>query len=237
MDIFCEFTGLRSEGRYPGEMRFISGSIGVISGCTGSSHFKMGQTEVFAQIFGPYESRNASNLLGIKVQVEYADFAKAPHLQDTTSTKRGRELEVIIKRTFESAIKRDTYRNSEILISITVIQDDGSIESAAINGASLAIIDAGIPTADFLVSITATFYNDRYFLDSGRMESQTKYPTLLLALYPSTSSIVTMNMSARISPEDTQKLIEIATEGCLHLHQDLSGIVRRASQDHVTKQE
>ena len=167
MDVYCEFTGLRSDGRRPNEMRLVEANIGTTPGCTGS-HFKIGQTEVIAQIFGPRDNRSGDNMAEIKVSFEFADFAKAPHPSDKSISRRGKESEVILKRTFEAAIKRDIYPHSEILIAITIIQDDGGAQSAAINAATLALIDAGIPMSDFVVSLTAALYEDKCFLDAGR---------------------------------------------------------------------
>ena len=229
MDIYNEFTGLRYDGRKPNEMRYVDAVVNAVPGCTGSAHFKIGQTEVIAQIFGPRENRSSDNLADIKVSYEFADFAKAPHPADSTISRRGRESEVILKRTFESAIKRDSYPHSEIFISITVIQDDGSAQSAAINAATLALIDAGIPMPDFVVSMTAVLYKDKCFLDAGRQESSNRFPVLEIAIFPRTSEIVSMNMTARVSPDDAKNLMALAIDGCLQMHKLMADIVRHAS--------
>ncbi|OHT04724.1 3' exoribonuclease family, domain 1 containing protein [Tritrichomonas foetus] len=229
MDVYNEFTGLRAEGRRPNEMRIIDAKIGTIPGCTGSSHFKMGQTEVIAQIFGPSEGKGGDRETAeIIVSLEFADFAKAPHSTDTARTRRSRESELIIKKTFEEAIKREMYPGSKIEIAITVIQDDGGCQSAAINAVTLALIDAGIPMIDFVVSLSSAFIADQVFLDTGRAESSSRFPILELAVFPSTSEIVSMNMTARISPENAKKLTELALDGCRKLHALLAAIVRAA---------
>ena len=229
MDVFNEFTGLRYDGRKPNEMRMVDAVLSAVPGCTGSAHFKLGQTEVIAQIFGPRENRSGDNLAEIKVSFEFADFAKAPHPANSTISRRGRESEVILKRTFEAAIKRDTYPHSEILISITVIQDDGSAQAAAINAATLALIDAGIPMPDFVVSMTAILYKDKCFLDAGRQESTNRFPVLEVAVFPRTSEILSMNMTARISPDDAKNLMAIAIDGCKNMHNIMADIARHAS--------
>ena len=233
MDIFCEFTGLRSDGRFPEEMRFIQPNIGKIPGSTGSSHVKMGQTEVIAQIFGPREFRSQSNLAEINVTLEFADFAKIPHISDVSRNKRGRETEIFIKRTFEAAIKRENYKNSEIAINLTVIQDDGSFESVAINATTLALIDAGIPMFDFVVSLTASLIQDKIFLDSGRLEYNSRYPLILIAIYPQTSEIISLNITSKISSNEIDKLIDSTIEGCLNLYQKLKSVVYIISDSNI----
>lgn len=235
MDVYNEFTGLRQDGRRPNEMRRITAKIGTIPGCTGSSHFKMGQTEVIAQVLGPSEGKGSGDLAEVNVSLEYADFAKAPHSTDTARTRRSRESELIIKQTFEEAIRRETYKNSRIDIFITIIQDDGGCQSAAINATTLAIIDAGIPMIDFVVSLSSAFIDrpddgvQEILLDTGRAESSARFPVLELAVYPSTQEIVSMNMTSRISPENSKKLTELALDGCLKLHSLLMLFVRASS--------
>lgn len=229
MDIYNEFTGLRQDGRLPSEMRYIEAQISTISGCTGSSHIKMGQTEVYAQIFGPQEGKSGDGQAEIIVRLEFADFAKAPHATDVEKTRRGRESEVIIKKTFEQAIKRETYPNSKIEICITVLQDDGSTQAASINAASLALIDAGIPMWDFVVAMSVAYIADTAFLDAGRNESGSRYPLLDIAIYPSTSQIITMNMSQKITPEAAKSLTVLAIGGCIKLHTILANAVRVCS--------
>ncbi|KAH0787298.1 exosome complex component RRP41-like [Histomonas meleagridis] len=230
MDVYNEFTGLRQDGRRPNEMRFIEAKNNVIPGCTGSSHFKMGQTEVISQVFGPSEGRGGDRELAeVNVKLEFANFAKSPHVQDTTKTRRSRESEIIIKRIFETAIRREQYPSSQIDISITIIQDDGSFQSAAINATTLALIDGGIPMYDFVVSLSAAYIADQAFLDTGRNESSTRFPVLEVAVLPSSNQIVSMNMTSRISPEAAKQLTEIAVDGCLKLHLLLANIARQSA--------
>ena len=231
MDVYNQFTGLRIDGRPPNEMRLVEAKIGTIPGCTGSSHFKIGQTEVIAQIFGPRDNRSGDNAAEIRVTFEYADFAKVPHASDTSMTRRGRESEVIMKRTFEEAIKRELFPHSKILIAITVIQDDGSCQSAAINAATLALIDAGIPMFDFVVSMTAALYDDKCFLDAGRAESNARFPVLEVSIFPSTSEILSMNLTARIEPQASKNLMAAAIDGCTELHAIMQDVVRVASME------
>lgn len=231
MDAFNEFTGLRQDGRRPGDMRYIEASISVIPGCTGSAVMKMGQTEVIAQIFGPSERKGGDkDSAEICVSLEFADFAKAPHVADTSKARRSRESEVIIKRTFESGIRRELYPSSKIDIYVTIVQDDGGCLSAAINAVTLALIDAGIPMYDFVVSLTTAWIADDAFLDTGRLESSNRFPVLELAVFPNSGQIVSMNLSSRITPEATKKLTDLAIHGCVELHKRLASIVRSGSE-------
>jgi exosome complex component RRP41 len=230
MDVFNEFTGLRQDGRRPSEMRFIDARMSTIPGCTGSSIFKMGQTEVIAQVIGPSEGKASDRELAeILVDVQFADFAKAPHTTDPQKSRRSRESEVIIKRTFESAIRRELYPASRINIAVTIIQDDGGCLSTAINAVTLAVIDAGIPMHDFVVALTCAYINDMTFIDTGRLESSSRYPLLQIAIFPGTRQIVSINLAARITPDAAKQLSQTAIEACVKLHGMMTSIARANS--------
>jgi exosome complex component RRP41 len=196
-DAYNEFTGLRQDGRRPAEMRNVTAQISTIPGCTGSSVFKMGQTEVIAQVFGPSEGKGERDAADIFVCVAFAEFAKAPHPSGAQAGRRSRESEAVLRRTFEAAVRREQYPGSRIDIAVTVVQDDGAFQSAAINAATLALIDAGVPMRDFVVSLTAAWIADLAFLDAARGEAGSRFPVLEIAVFPATRQIVTMSLAAR----------------------------------------
>lgn len=67
------------------------------------------------------------------------------------------EIALIIEQTFESAIMVELMARSQIDIYVQVLQADGGVRCAAINAATLALIDAGIPMKDFVVACSAGF--------------------------------------------------------------------------------
>jgi exosome complex component RRP41 len=73
------------------------------------------------------------------------------------SFSRGAEIALIIKQTFETVVLTTLAPRSQIDIYINVLQSDGGIKSAAINAATLALIDAGVPMTDFVCSCAAGF--------------------------------------------------------------------------------
>lgn len=69
--------------------------------------------------------------------------------------KKSTELEVLLARTFAEAIIVELYPRSEINIFIQVIQSDGGEAVAAINAATLAVIDAGLAMRDYVAACNA----------------------------------------------------------------------------------
>lgn len=66
--------------------------------------------------------------------------------------KKSTELEVLLSRTFAEAIITDLYPRSQIDIFVQVLQSDGGEAVAAINAATLAVIDAGVAMRDYVVA-------------------------------------------------------------------------------------
>ena len=57
----------------------------------------------------------------------------------------------LLSQVFEQAIQCHLYPNSQIDITVMVLQTDGGTLCAAINAVTLALMDAGIPMRDFVV--------------------------------------------------------------------------------------
>lgn len=70
------------------------------------------------------------------------------------SDRSEREAEVIVRKTLESVVLSDLHPRMGITLTLQVCQDDGSLLSCALNAASAALVDAGIPMKTLLVSVT-----------------------------------------------------------------------------------
>ena len=73
--------------------------------------------------------------------------------------------------------------NNEILISVVVFNDDGSHKSAAFNAITLALMDAGIPMRDIIVSISAAYDNNQVIVDLVEEEQKNVANSLLLTVH------------------------------------------------------
>ena len=73
-------------------------------------------------------------------------FLSPSHTHSTPRTPRP-----LLSQVFEQAIQCHLYPNSQIDITVMVLQTDGGTLCAAINAVTLALMDAGIPMRDFVV--------------------------------------------------------------------------------------
>lgn len=59
----------------------------------------------------------------------------------------------------------------------------------AINGTTLALIDAGIPMSDYVCACSAGYANDNAILDLNFIEENADVPTMTVALLPKSGKV------------------------------------------------
>lgn len=84
-----------------------------------------------------------------------APFAQMDRRRRARNDKRVQELQTTISQAFQSHLFTHLYPRSTILISLNVLGLDGSLLSACLNAASVALIDAGVPMPSILAAITS----------------------------------------------------------------------------------
>lgn len=65
--------------------------------------------------------------------------------------RRAIEAATALRQSLESAVLLRLYPNSEIEVHVQVLQSDGGALAAAVNAATLALIDAGVAMSDYVV--------------------------------------------------------------------------------------
>lgn len=116
---------------------------------------------------------------------------------------------------------------------LQILQADGSNQSACINAATLALIDAGIPMKDYVSACTVSFVNDQPLMDVNYLEESFGGPQLSLAVLPKSGNIVMFQMDSRLHIDNLEKVLELAKKGCSDIHVLLRQTVRDYSKECV----
>ncbi|CAO3640761.1 unnamed protein product [Cunninghamella echinulata] len=141
--------------------------------------------------------------------------------------KRNIELSHCIQHTFEPIIQTQQFPRSQIDIYIQLFQHDGSMLQTCINTTTLALIDAGIPMADFICACSAgCIDNKTAILDLNNIEENSDTPELTLAILPRSGKVNLIELESRLHIEHLESVTELAKEGCLQIHETLSDVVR-----------
>ncbi len=150
------------------------------------------------------------------------------------TNRRTSELQQTISSAFASTLFTYLYPRSTISITLHVLAQDGSMLAACINACTLALIDAGIPTSDYLVACTAgstSSYasNDETadpLLDLNSTEEQ-ELPFLTAATLGESDKVSVLVMETRVQVGRVEGMLAVAVDGCKQVREILDTAVRR----------
>lgn len=163
-------SNLRNDGRKPHEIRRLRMRLGCCSSSSsnavrGSAVVEMGLTTVLAVVTGPLENRGSGNDSSsnsnsmLEVTLNVAPFAVPDRRTFNARTdRRLMESALQIQRALETAVLQPSDgggSSTRLAMDITVLADDGGRLCAAVNAATLALLDAGIPLKDFVCACSA----------------------------------------------------------------------------------
>jgi exosome complex component RRP41 len=206
---------LRADGRRYNEIRDMEIKMDVVKDSNGSAFVSMGETQALAWISGPKEgrSKNYENKGVLKCIFTIASFANLTRKgKDFKRDLKMREFSKTLKDIFEQVILLDFYQKSEIVINVLVIQSDGSFKSAAINAATLALINAGILIKDTVVGMSLGLYPDKIcgsntLYDLQLQEEKENIPMLNVAYLPHTKKFIFLELLNAKTPYDKSEVL------------------------------
>jgi len=129
-----------------------------------------------------------------------------------------------IKSTFEAVVSTELYPRSEIDVYITVLQQDGGLLQACLNGTTLALIGAGIPMLDFVCAVTGGVHSSSAILDLTTLE-ENDVPHVTVATMPKTGKVVLVTMETRLNVERFEEIFRLAGEAGKVVHKEMKAAV------------
>ncbi len=207
----------RKDGRKPGDLRPIEIKAGVIEQADGSAMVKMGRTTAVAAVYGPREMHprrmQKSEKAAIKAIYRMAPFSTTDRCRPGPS-RRSQEISMVIRECLEPALFLEEFPKTGIYIYVTIIQADAGTRTAAINAASVALADAGIPMRDLVTSVAAGKIGNDYMLDLEYKEEEVTAADIPIAYMPRTKKITLLQMDGDMTVKETEQTIQTAIKGC-----------------------
>mmetsp|Transcript_4425 Transcript_4425/g.8738 ORF Transcript_4425/g.8738 Transcript_4425/m.8738 type:complete len:139 (+) Transcript_4425:1064-1480(+) len=121
----------------------------------------------------------------------------------------------------------DALSRSRIDIFVQVLQIDGGQRCAAINAATLALINAGVPLRDFVCASSVGYLEGSVLVDLNSVESNMGGPELVVAMLPHSNGVLHCQADARISTLETfESMMEAGINGASQIFAVLSREVR-----------
>ncbi|KAF8199489.1 ribosomal protein S5 domain 2-type protein [Pholiota molesta] len=220
--------GYRSDGRRQFELRTIDIDLSQQGHADGAAVITHGLTHVMVSVFGPREAKMRSQTIhdraNINVEVAVAAFSTGDRRKRSRGDKRILEFAATIKSTFEPVIQTSLYPRSQIDIFVQVIQQDGGLLQACINGTTLALMNAGIPMLDFVCAVNGGVHSTSPLLDLTLLE-ENDVPNLTIAVMPKTQKVSLVTMETRLHVDRFEEIFRLATEAGLAIHGEMKAAI------------
>ena len=213
--------GLRLDGRKADELRSLKLEVGVLPNADGSAYIEHGKNKILVGVFGPREMHpkhlSQNDRMVIRTRYHMAPFS-VQERKSPAPSRREIELSKVIRESLEPAVFNDLYPRTGIDVFIEVLQADGGIRCASITAASLAIADAGIPMRDLVVACAAGKVEEQIVLDLMDEEDKLGVADVPVAYMPSLNAITLLQMDGILSPDEMEKAVNMAVEGCKKIY-------------------
>ena len=205
-----------------------------------SALVEMGLTVAVATVLGPVEcARRAEELPDralLQVVVKSAPFAPAVDRRNFNPNTDRRLIEAshAVQKALEATLLLHLYPKSRIQVFVSILSDDGSKLCAAINAATLALVDAGIPMKDLCCACSAGLSDGlQPCVDLNRTEENGGDVQLVCARLPQRATIVLTQCEARLPTFDAaEQVLDAAAKGC----NAVFAIFQVAIREHAAKQ-
>jgi exosome complex component RRP41 len=134
---------------------------------------------------------------------------------------------------FEGLLLREKYKRSRIAISVCILQADGSVKSAVLNGITLALLDAGIEMKEINVAVSVGILPSAttthvLSLDLTNSEENSSSARLTVSLLAKSNRVAFMEFeSAKVNQADFAKLLKLAMQGCQLINAQVKDFVSK----------
>jgi exosome complex component RRP41 len=223
--------GLRGDGRRPDEMRPVQMEVGVLKTADGSASIRQGKTYILAAVYGPRELHPRHLTLNdrayLRCVYRMATFS-VPDRKRPAPSRREREISMVIANALEPALFLEDFPKAVVDVFIQVIQADGGTRCAAINAASLALADAGIPMKSLVPSVAVGKAEGQLLVDLGDEEDKYGEGDVPMAIMPGTEEITLLQQDGSFTREELLEAMQMGVNSCKYLHELQKDALKRA---------
>jgi len=233
-------NGIRIDGRKPEEIRPITIEVGVLDRADGSCYIEHGLNKVLAAVYGPREvhPRHMQKPTTAIVRFRYnmASFSVEERKRPGPD-RRSVEVSKVSREALEPVIFTEYFPKSSIDVFVEVLQADAGTRTVGINAASVALADAGIPMRGLVSACAVGKVDGELVLDLMKEEDNYGEADMPLAM-TQTGEITLLQMDGNLTPEEFEKAIEMAQEGCKRIYEiQRNALIERYKRDIETEEE
>lgn len=230
-DFLISPEGLRVDGRRPDELRPIELKVGVLKQANGSASIRQGKTYIIAAVYGPRELHPRHLTLNdrayLRVEYRMATFS-VPDRKRPAPSRREKEISMVIANALKPVLFLEEYPKAVVDVFIQVIQADGGTRCAAINAASLALADAGIPMKSLVPAVAVGKADGTLVVDLGDEEDKYGQGDVPMAIIPQTGEITLLQQDGFFTKEELIEAMQMGINSCNYLHELQKDALKRA---------
>jgi len=220
--VLLDENGIRSDGRKVNETRKVTIKAGVLKNASGSAYIEFGGNKILAGVFGPRDvhpkhmSNPDTGILRVRYHME--PFSVGERKKPAPS-RREIEISKVITEALRPAVMLEKFPRTALDVYLEVLQADGGTRCAALDAASVAIADAGIPMRDLVCACAAGKAADTIILDVNNEEDQAGQADMPIGYMPSLGKITLLQLDGVLTVDEYKKCIELGLEGCKQVYE------------------
>ncbi|MGI0041761.1 MAG: exosome complex exonuclease Rrp41 [Nitrosopumilaceae archaeon] len=215
-------NGIRCDGRRIDQIRNVSIKVGVLKNADGSAYIEFGKNKILAGVFGPrdvHPKHMADQDSGIlRCRYHMSPFSVTER-KNPAPSRREIEISKVIKEALQSAVILKDFPRTVVDVFIEILQADGGSRCAALDAASVALVDAGIPMRDMVSACAAGKVADKIVLDVNDEEDKEGQADMPVAYMPNLGKITLMQLDGILTPDEYKKCLETAIGGCKQVYE------------------
>ncbi|MEK6834150.1 MAG: exosome complex exonuclease Rrp41 [Thermoproteota archaeon] len=215
-------NGIRCDGRKIDQIRNVSIKVGVLKNADGSAYIEFGKNKILAGVFGPrdvHPKHMADQDSGIlRCRYHISPFSVTER-KNPAPSRREIEISKVIKEALQPAVILKDFPRTVVDVFIEVLQADGGSRCAALDAASVALVDAGIPMRDIVAACAAGKVADKIVLDVNDEEDKEGQADMPVAYMPNLGKITLMQLDGILTPDEYKRCLETAIGGCKQVYE------------------
>ena len=220
--VLLDENGIRCDGRKVNETRKVTIKAGVLKNANGSAYIEFGDNKILAGVFGPRDvhPKHMSNTdTGIlRCRYHMSPFSVTER-KNPAPSRREIEISKVIKEALEPALMLEQFPRTAVDVFIEILQADGGSRCAALDAASVALADAGIPMRDMVCACAAGKVADTVVLDVNNEEDQAGQADMPVGYMPNLDKITLIQLDGVLTPDEYKKCVETAIDGCKQVYE------------------
>jgi len=220
--VLLDENGIRCDGRKVDEIRKVTIKAGVLKNANGSAYIEFGDNKILAGVFGPrdvHPKHLADTDTGIiRCRYHMSPFSVTER-KNPAPSRREIEIGKVIKEALQPALILEKFPRTTVDVYLEVLQADGGSRCAALDAASVALADAGIPMRDMVSACAAGKVADTIVLDINNEEDQAGQADMPVGYMPNLGKITLIQLDGILTSEEYKKCVETAIIGCKQVYE------------------